>query len=321
MKAVSGLNNKISYITVILAGLFLLVSCSPHPTDIRQDFSNTEAETTEPRASDDAEVPEDLPDLSQEEKDMTGKPVEESGEEEESEKLVKYFEDKYGDSVPDSWGEKVDGVITRIETEDKVIALTFDACGGKSDGYDERIINFLIQEEIPATLFINSRWIEKYPDEFAGLAANDLFEIANHGHKHKPLSVSGKSAYGIKGTENVREVVEEILLNEEKIIEITGQKPLYFRSGTAYYDETAVKIANELGYKVVNYNVLGDAGATFNKRQIVKACKSASPGSIILFHMNRPETNIAEGIIEGITELRNSGYRFVKLSDYHDHLK
>ena len=31
-----------------------------------------------------------------------------------------------------------------------------------------------------------------------------IFQIANHGRKHGPLSVSGKSAYGIKGTENVR---------------------------------------------------------------------------------------------------------------------
>lgn len=99
------------------------------------------------------------------------------------------------------------------------------------------------------------------------------------------------------------------------------QKPVYFRSGTAYYDDVAVKIAGDLGYKVVNYNVLGDAGATYNKRQIVKACAGASPGSIILFHMNRPEKKIAEGIIEGITQLKDIGYTFVKLSDYHDSLR
>lgn len=234
---------------------------------------------------------------------------------------ITYFEAKYAEEFPNSWGERVNGVITEINTEDKVAALTFDACGGKSDGYDAEIIEFLIREGISATLFINSHWIDKFPNEFYELAANPLFEIANHGYKHKPLSVTGESAYGITGTKNIREVIEEILLNDEKIFHITGYKPRYFRSGTAYYDEVAVKIANELGYKVVNYNVLGDAGASFSKEQIVQACSSASPGSIILFHMNRPEKNIAEGIIEGIKLLKDNGYTFVKLSDYHDYLR
>ena len=237
------------------------------------------------------------------------------------EEQISYFEEKYADVVPEFWGERVKGVITEIDTADKVIALTFDACGGKSDGYDAEIIEFLVREGIPATLFINSHWIDKFPNEFHELAANPLFEIANHGYQHKPLSVTGKSAYGISGTKDIREVVEEVLLNHEKIFDLTGHEPKYFRSGTAFYDEIAVRIANDLGYQVVNYNVLGDAGATFNKDQIVKACSSASPGSIILFHMNRPETNIAEGIIEGITLLKNNGYTLVKLSDYHDFLK
>ena len=237
------------------------------------------------------------------------------------EEYITNFEGKYADAIPNSWGEKVKGVITEIDTDDKVIALTFDACGGKNDGYDEEIIEFLIDKEVPATLFINSRWIDRHLDVFLDLADNPLFEIANHGHRHKPLSVAGKSAYGISGTQGIKEVVEEILYNDEKIYRITGQKPRYFRSGTAYYDEVAVGIAGELNYKVVNYNVLGDAGATYNKQQIVRACSSANPGSIILFHMNRPEKRIAEGIIEGITHLLDEGYTFVKLSDYHDYLR
>lgn len=237
------------------------------------------------------------------------------------EEYITYFEEKYADVIPNSWGERVEGVVTEIDTDDRVIALTFDACGGKSDGYDEKIIEFLISQGIPATLFVNSRWIDKHLDVFLDLAANPLFEIANHGYLHKPLSLIGKSAYGISGTQDIKEVVEEILYNDEKIHRITGHKPRYFRSGTAYYDEVAVEIAGELGYMVVNYNVLGDAGATFNKQQIIRACASANPGAIILFHMNRPEKKIAEGIIEGITHLLNKGYTFVKLSDYHDYLR
>ncbi|SET64896.1 Peptidoglycan/xylan/chitin deacetylase, PgdA/CDA1 family [Natronincola peptidivorans] len=238
------------------------------------------------------------------------------------EELKRNFTNQYSGHVPQQWGENVRGVKTRIDTTDKVIALTFDACGqgGHSNGYDKKLIDFLNKEQIPATLFISGRWIDVNPSIFRELAQNPLFDIENHGHRHVPLSVNGKSAYGIKGTTSIGEVVEEIVLNGQKIQNITGKKPRYFRSGTAYYDEVAVKIANDLGYEVINYNVLGDAGATFTREQVRQATLSATSGSIILFHMNRPETNIAEGIIDAIPELIKRGFRFVKLQEYHDRL-
>jgi peptidoglycan/xylan/chitin deacetylase (PgdA/CDA1 family) len=42
----------------------------------------------------------------------------------------------------------------------------------------------------------------------------------------------------------------------------------------------------------------------------------APPSSIILLHMNHPESETAEGVIEAIPELKKRGVRFVKLSEY-----
>jgi peptidoglycan/xylan/chitin deacetylase (PgdA/CDA1 family) len=36
----------------------------------------------------------------------------------------------------------------------------------------------------------------------------------------------------------------------------------------------------------------------------------------MLMHMNHPERESAEGVIEAIPELKNRGFRFVKLSEY-----
>lgn len=229
---------------------------------------------------------------------------------------------KYKDLVPTEWGENVTGVRNSIDTEKKVIALTFDACGqgGLSDGYDKELIDFLIAENIPATLFISARWISTNEEAIQKLAKNPLFTIENHGYKHKPLSVNGNRAYSIKGTKNIEEVIEEIHLNTLEIESITGRTPKYFRSGTTHYDEVAVKIANDLGYEVINYNILGDAGATFNKDQIVNSALTAKPGSIFLYHMNRPETPIAEGIKEAVPILKERGFTFVKLENYHYNL-
>lgn len=224
---------------------------------------------------------------------------------------------RYRASVPARWGEHVPGVMTRLRTQDKVIALTFDACGGKEgSGFDKKLIDYLDQEQIPATLFINARWIDANPDAFAKLAANPLFEIENHGSEHRPLSVTGRAAYGISGTKSAAEAFDEVQRNEDKIEKLTGRRPLFFRSGTAYYDDVAVQIVQDLGLRAVNYNVLGDAGATYNTEQVYKALMKSQNGSIALMHMNHPEKDTAKGVMKAVPKLKEQGFTFVRLADY-----
>jgi peptidoglycan/xylan/chitin deacetylase (PgdA/CDA1 family) len=154
------------------------------------------------------------------------------------------------------------------------------------------------------------------PDILQALSRNHLFEIENHGLNHKPCSAIGRSAYGLKGTKNIREVFDEIELNALGIQATTGLKPRYFRPGSAYSDEVCVEIANALGYELVNFSVRGDAGATYSKKQVKDALTHAAPASIILMHMNHPEGRTAEGLKEAIPELRKHGFRFVRLSDF-----
>ncbi|MGG1556446.1 polysaccharide deacetylase family protein [Paenibacillus ferrarius] len=224
---------------------------------------------------------------------------------------------KYEQAVPRSWGETVPGVKRRLATVDRVVALTFDACGGPGgSGYDKVLIDYLTEEKIPATLFINSRWIDANPDIFQSLAANPLFEIENHGKQHLPLSVNGRSAYGVKGTGSVGEVVDEALYNKQTIEELTGRKTKLFRSGTAFYDDVAVRVLGDLELQPVGFDVLGDAGATFSAKQIEQALSRVKPGSIVILHMNQPTKETAAGIRLAVPELRQKGFSFVKLEDY-----
>lgn len=224
---------------------------------------------------------------------------------------------RFSGRTPRHWGENVPGVRTRLATDEKVIALTLDACGSaKGSGVDAVLMDFLAQERIPATLFINARWIDANPALFKRLAANPLFEIANHGLRHKPASVNGRSAYGIRGTRDMGELVDEIELNARKIEAITGARPRLYRSGTAYYDDVAVEIAHFLKHDVAGYSVLGDAGATYTAAQVKAALMKSVPGDIILCHMNHPESGTGAGIIAAVPELRARGFRFVRMSDY-----
>jgi peptidoglycan/xylan/chitin deacetylase (PgdA/CDA1 family) len=204
-----------------------------------------------------------------------------------------------------------------LATDGKVVALTLDACGSaRGKGVDARLMDFLEKERIPATLFINARWIDANPALFQRLAANPLFEIANHGLRHKPASVSGRSIYGIEGTKDAGELVEEIELNARKIEAITGQRPKLYRSGTAYYDELAIEVAAELRHEVAGFSVLGDAGATYTAAQVRSALLRATPGDVILCHMNHPESATGAGIIAAVPELKRRGFSFVRMSDY-----
>lgn len=224
---------------------------------------------------------------------------------------------RFAGSAPAMWGEWVPGVRTRLDTDEKVIALTLDACGSaKGKGVDAKLMEFLIREQIPATLFINGRWIDANPELFRKLAANPLFEIANHGIQHKPASVAGRSVYGIAGTRSVAEVFDEIELNARKIEAISGVRPKLYRSGTAYYDEIAVQVSRELGHEVAGYSLLGDAGATFSAAQVKAALLKTTPGDIALLHMNHPEAGTGAGIMAAVPELKKRGFRFVRMSDY-----
>ncbi|WP_236939136.1 polysaccharide deacetylase family protein [Evansella clarkii] len=218
---------------------------------------------------------------------------------------------------PAQWGEQVTGVKNRMDTEEKVLALTLDACGGPyGSGYDEELIDFLREEEIPAVLFVNARWISENEAVFLELSEDDLFTIENHGTDHLPLSVSGGTAWGIKGTGGAEEVIDEVMENQELIYSLTGIWPAFFRSGTAYYDEAAVQIVNDLGLEAVNYDILGDAGATYTSSQVKESLLTAEPGSIALLHMNQPGGGTAEGVMEAVPLLQERGFEFVHLDDY-----
>lgn len=224
---------------------------------------------------------------------------------------------RYGAQRPTAWGLDLPGVTTRMPTTDRVLALTFDACGGPhGSGYDGALIGTLRRLHVPATLFLNSRWIDANPGPFAELAADPLFLIGNHGTEHRPLSVTGRAAYKIPGTRDVGEVYDEITGNRDKLTRLLGRTPQFFRTGTAFCDDVALRVVGDTGQRMVNFEVNGDAGATRPPDQVTRALLTSRPGSIVICHMNQPGSGTAAGIGAAAPKLTGAGFRFVHLSDY-----
>ena len=224
--------------------------------------------------------------------------------------------DRYGHLRPHTWGFGGPGVVRGLHTSRRVIALTFDACGGpRGSGYDQALIGFLRRQEVPATLFVNSRWIDANPAVFRRLAGEPLFEIANHGTRHLPLSVTGRSAYGIRGTRNAGEVYDEVGRNQARLTRLLGVPPRLFRAGTAYSDDVAARIVTAMADHLVSFSVNGDGGATFTPGQVRSIVAAAPAGSIVICQMNHPDSGTAQGIAAAVPDPMASGYRFVRLSD------
>lgn len=220
---------------------------------------------------------------------------------------------RFGGRAPKTWGLDVPGVTTRSGAG--TVALTFDACGGTGgNGVDGRLISALRKNKVPATLFLNGRWIAANPGTSAELAADPLFELADHGTVHRPLSVNGRSAYGIAGTASLAAVYEELVSNRAHLEALVPEPGRWYRPGTAYYDEVSAEVTRAVGLVPVNFSVNGDGGATFSASQVVTAVGAVGPGDIVISHMNRPGSGTAPGYEAVLPRLLDRGVTFATLS-------
>lgn len=225
---------------------------------------------------------------------------------------------KFQGQQPTYWGFYAPGVLTKFPTTGvghDAVALTFDACGGRVLHYNADLIAALRKHEVKATLMIAMQWAQHNPKIFKELLDDPLFEIGNHGTRHVPLSVSGRSAYGDLGTRNVGEVWDELAGNFHYMAHTWGHRPRFMRAGTAFTDDVASRAADFAGQQLISFGTNGDAGASFTADQVCQSVRATPAGSIVIGHMNRPESGTAPGYDRAIPALKARGLSFVQLSE------
>ena len=192
------------------------------------------------------------------------------------------------------------------------IALTLDACSGK---IDQKLMDFLVQERIPATLFVTKKWINKNPQGVAFLQKHrDLFAIENHGAQHIPAVVgAGKKVYGIQGHRQLADLQREVEGGAQAITDAFGTSPHWYRAATARYDDKARAEIEKMGFQIAGFSVNVDAGATLSARSIVQRLQKVQAGDVLLAHMNHPASGTAKGLAQGLLALRESGFVWVTL--------
>jgi peptidoglycan/xylan/chitin deacetylase (PgdA/CDA1 family) len=201
-----------------------------------------------------------------------------------------------------------DGLIIEHGRRDsRSIALTFDACPTTlPNEYDEQVIEVLLREKTPATLFLSGRWVEKNRDRVKFLASRPQFEIANHAFWHPHLL-----------EKDDERVLRELKRTQAIITKLTGTAPRYFRSPYGEVDDRIAAIAKTAGLTTIEYDIAsGDPDTGLSPQRILRGVlRNAKGGSIIVFHMNRKGVHTAEilpGIIDG---LRKKGFTFVTVGE------
>ncbi len=198
-------------------------------------------------------------------------------------------------------------IIEHGSRSSRTIALTFDACPtGLPDEYDQKVIDILLQENVPATLFLSGRWVEKHPEQAKFLAGKPQFEIAAHSYYHPHLTEKPDDR-----------VLREMKRTQAVIKKTTGKTPKYFRPPYGEVDERVATLAKKAGLVTIQYDIAsGDPDPGLSPQRIVRSVlRDAKGGSIVVFHMNRKGVHTAEMLPEIIKGLREKGFTLVTVGE------
>ncbi len=204
----------------------------------------------------------------------------------------------------------------------KLVALTFDFCETSTEiaGYDGAIVDELRRRRVPATFFVGGHWAATHPGRFAEMAADPLFEIANHTWSHANLRFA----------DDIR-LKREILAPEAafRAARATAQCPTpdpiaapatrskYLRFPFGACDPRSLAAVAEAGMAAIQWDVsTGDPSPFVSAEAIVATTLAAvRPGSIVLAHANGRGFSTGAALPRVLDGLTKRGYRFVTVSE------
>ena len=196
------------------------------------------------------------------------------------------------------------GLVNSVETNEKVVAITFDDGPGVNT---HEILDILRKHDVKGTFYLTGYEIEKYFED-ASKIVQEGHEIGNHSYSHRRMVFKSPSfikdeidktdelirQIGYKGEITFRPPFGKRLFLLPQYLSKQDRNTIFMNIEPESYPEVAAD-ANE----IVNYVV-----------------KNIKPGSIILLHVmyesRRESLDSVDGII---TSLKKEGYTFVTISE------
>lgn len=191
------------------------------------------------------------------------------------------------------------GTYYKANTEEKIIALTFD------DGPDPidtpEVLDILKEKKVRATFFVLGQAAQTNPVLLKRLVMEG-HEIGNHGFSHDYQQ---------------RRLVAEIRQTDQEVFAATGTHTYFYRPPGGFVSKSQLATIKGNGNVVALWSVDSKDWRNPGVKQIVdNVMKTVFPGAIILMHdggYHRTQTVQALGPI--IDALRDRGYRFATLSE------
>lgn len=205
------------------------------------------------------------------------------------------------DLIPMSKSGKKNLPIYSVGTNDKKVALSFDAAWGDEDTI--QILDILDKHNVKVTFFMTGGWVSSYPDKVKEIAARG-HDLGNHSENHKKMSQLEQSAQ-----------TEELMDVHNKVKELTGVDMCLFRPPYGDYDNSVVTNAYSNGYYPIQWSVDSLDWKNYGVDNIIKTVtkhKALDNGAIILMHNGAKYT--ADALDSVITSLKEQGYELVPIS-------
>lgn len=193
--------------------------------------------------------------------------------------------------------------VYKVDTADKVVALTFDISWGKT--IPEPVLNLLEKEHVKkATFFLSGPWTLRHA-EIAKRIQTMGYEIGNHGHLHKDFS-DYPDAW----------IRQQVSLSEKAILQVTGVRTTLIRTPNGNFDARVLTCLNRMGYRVIQWHTdsldwMNPGVSAITQRVLTRVV----PGDIILMHASDSSKQITQALPQIIGGLRAKGYRFATVSE------
>ena len=193
------------------------------------------------------------------------------------------------------------GLTAQVETEEKVVALTFD--DGPTKNIDS-ILPLLDKYDVKATFFLIGEEIEKHPEE-----TNKIIEaghqIGNHTYSHKRMVLKSPSF--------VKEEIEktDLLIQDAGYTSEIDFRPPYGKKLVIlpYY-------LNKQSKETIMWDIEPDSYFSEAADKVKYVTENTKPGSIILLHPMYDDLDNTLLTIEGVLKaLLDEGYSFVTVNE------
>lgn len=200
--------------------------------------------------------------------------------------------------------------IYSVETDEKKVALTFDATWGNEN--TQEILESLEKYNCHATFFVTGDWVRKYPDDVK-LIHDAGHDLGNYSENHKNMAQLSQ--------EEQREEIQSV---HEQVKQLTGVDMNLFRAPYGAYDDSVILTAADCGYYPIQWSVDSLDWKDYGASSIVETVlrdEELKNGAIILCHHGAKYiTEALDSLISGLIERE---YQIVPVSeliykeDYH----